>query len=118
MRRSQEFLLTRRSGVRVAGDSLIMHFDADASVEPPRVGITVSRAVGNAVERNVVKRRLREVMREVIRDGMSSGRVVVQARPSATNLGWPELRHEADALMARAIRRHESRHRPRTGGPQ
>ena len=45
-----------------------------AGLEPPaiRVGFTVSRKVGNAVERNRVRRRLREVARLVIPD---------QARP-------------------------------------
>lgn len=33
---------------------------------PVRVGFTVSRRVGNAVERNRVRRRLREVARQVI----------------------------------------------------
>ncbi len=38
----------------------------------PRVGFTVSRKVGNAVERNRVRRRLREIARAVFPD---------QARP-------------------------------------
>ena len=42
--------------------------DAPANLELPaiRVGFTVSRRVGNAVERNRVRRRLREVARQVI----------------------------------------------------
>ena len=47
---------------------------APAELDRPsvRVGFTVSRKVGNAVERNRVRRRLREIAREVI---------PVQARP-------------------------------------
>lgn len=39
---------------------------ADAQVPTARVGFTVSRKVGNAVERNRVRRRLREIARSVI----------------------------------------------------
>jgi ribonuclease P protein component len=41
---------------------------APAEIDRPvvRVGFTVSRKVGNAVERNRVRRRLREVARQVI----------------------------------------------------
>jgi ribonuclease P protein component len=45
---------------------------ADIDRPPVRVGFTVSRKVGSAVERNRVRRRLREVARIVIPD---------QARP-------------------------------------
>ena len=39
---------------------------ADIIRQAVRVGFTVSRKVGNAVERNRVRRRLREVARQVI----------------------------------------------------
>jgi ribonuclease P protein component len=39
---------------------------ADLSRPVVRVGFTVSRKVGNAVERNRVRRRLREIAREII----------------------------------------------------
>ena len=42
--------------------------DAPAGLDRPtvRVGFTVSRKVGNAVERNKVRRRLREIARMII----------------------------------------------------
>jgi ribonuclease P protein component len=39
---------------------------SDLALDAVRVGFTVSRRVGNAVQRNRVRRRLREVARQVI----------------------------------------------------
>ena len=54
---------------------------------PPRVGFTVSRKVGNAVERNRARRRLREMVRKAGADVMKSGHdyVLVARRPALSD---------------------------------
>lgn len=55
-----------------------------------RLGITVSRRVGGAVTRSLVKRRVREwFRRERSRLGGNIDLVVI-GRPSAGELSWPE----------------------------
>lgn len=39
---------------------------SDAAADPPRIGFTCSKKVGNAVTRNRAKRRLREIAREIL----------------------------------------------------
>ena len=54
---------------------------------PARVGITVSRKVGSAVERNRVRRRLREMVRKAGADVMKSGHdYVLVARRAARSV--------------------------------
>lgn len=68
---------------------------------PPKLGITVSRRVGNAVVRASVKRRLREWFR-LHRDQLPVARdLVVIARPAAAGLSAAEV----DRELARALRR-------------
>lgn len=58
------------------------------------MGLSVSRRVGNAVERNRIKRRLRSIFRHT--KGRVSGlEIVVVVKPSAKNAPYAELR---DAL--------------------
>ncbi|HEV2623725.1 MAG TPA: ribonuclease P protein component [Xanthobacteraceae bacterium] len=50
-------------GARAHASAFILQARARAPVGAPRVGFTVSKQVGNAVERNRVRRRLRELVR-------------------------------------------------------
>jgi ribonuclease P protein component len=61
----------------------------------PRLGITASRRVGNAVVRARSKRRIRELFRTNV--GVSGGRdvdLVVNARRGLAAASWPELEQE------------------------
>lgn len=82
MRASRQFDATVRGGVRVSRPSLVVHLRLDD--EPTQqFGFVVSRKVGNAVQRNRVKRRLRHLVaaqREQTPPGVWA---VVRALPNA-----------------------------------
>lgn len=57
-----------------------------------RLGLTVSRKVGNAVVRNRAKRRLREMVRGAIKTrGITSCDIVIIAYTSATTRDFKEM---------------------------
>lgn len=56
----------------------------------PRLGLVISRAVGTAVERNRVRRRIRVLWREVS-PAVGAVDCVVVVRPGATALSFQEL---------------------------
>jgi ribonuclease P protein component len=72
---------------------------------PSRFGFIVSKAVGNAVVRNLVKRRLREAGAETLRDRPTGLDVVVRALPSAASADWSSLRGDYDSALRGALRR-------------
>ena len=53
----------KASGATAAAAAFVLQARARGDAAPSRVGFTVSKKVGNAVERNRVRRRLREVVR-------------------------------------------------------
>lgn len=65
-------------------------------------GFAVSRAVGGAVVRNLVKRRLRAVMAESLATLPEGSHVVVRALPNAADASFAELRADVLSAMARA----------------
>jgi len=68
---------------------------------PARVGFTVTRTLGKAVERNRIRRRLREAARLNLGKVGNAVDVVIHPKKSALAAGFAELREE----IARAFER-------------
>lgn len=89
MRSADEFRSTVRAGVRAKRDSVIVYARCEEPSTHPgvRVGFVVSKAVGNAVTRNRVKRRLRHLAYDLIDQAPSGTRLVVRAFAPAAYAG-------------------------------
>ena len=95
LRRRREFVEVQQRGRRVySGEVLVLALESGAA--RPRIGITVSSKVGNAVERNRVKRWVREAWRSA-RGGLPPVDLVVIARPAAKAMGLEGARRALEA---------------------
>src|SRR5699024_7281572 len=72
--------------------------------EPPRVGFIVSKAVGGAVVRNRVQRRLRHMMRPRLGDLPNGSLLVVRAKPGAATARFEELDAQLESAIASVMR--------------
>lgn len=77
-------------------------------VVPARAGFVVSKAVGNAVVRNMVKRRLRHLIRSHMADLPPASMIVVRALPPSATARYEDLGRDLDAALT-AARRPRSR---------
>jgi ribonuclease P protein component len=101
--RSAEFERVYRQGRSTANRHLVLYTFPNPSADRPRLGLSVSRKVGGAVERNHVKRLLREAFAHA-EAGLRSGQdVVVVARPSAAELVEREGLAGVDAALGELI---------------
>ncbi len=70
----------------------------------PRVGLTVGKVMGKAVDRNRIKRRLREAVRKHLPLLRTPVDVILHPRRTVLTLDYPILEHEV-AHVFRAIQR-------------
>ncbi|QPS34472.1 ribonuclease P protein component [Brevibacterium casei] len=117
LRHGDDFRRVFRAGVRVRSDHLMAHSlrDVDDS-HAARVGFIVSKAVGNAVTRNRVKRRLREIVRPRLGEFGTGSLFVVRALPNAAAADYSQLATEVDDLIGKARKKQNRgrRTRPQT----
>jgi ribonuclease P protein component len=110
LRKRTEFEACYASGVRVSGRHLVLFLRPDPAAARPRIGISVSKRVGDAVVRNRVKRRLRELFRRT-RAQLLPDRpveIAVNARPSAASAPFEELARDFASTLQRALARDRS----------
>jgi ribonuclease P protein component len=105
--RRDEFASAIRRGRRGGRSRLVVHLqivpDAVGGAAP-RAGFVVSRAVGNAVVRHRVTRRLRHLVAGRLGELPPGSRLVVRALPPSARATSPELAADLDAGLRTAQR--------------
>jgi ribonuclease P protein component len=108
LRRREDFTRASR-GDRARAHGLVLHVTTDRPTDrqdgrpsgPSRIGIVVSRAVGNAVVRNRVRRRLRALCRERLERLGADRLLVVRALPVSAGMTSVELGRSLDTALHR-----------------
>jgi ribonuclease P protein component len=134
LRRSSDFAAAIRGGRRAGRGAVVVHLTEpsnqhpagrtpDASCtcparHPPethnpgaltRAGFVVSKAVGGAVVRNAVRRRLRHLVRDRLPQLSPGATLVVRALPGAGAASYTQLRLDLDGALATARARRARR---------
>ena len=100
---ADDYRVIVRRGAKVAGAHTVSYLRSRESGTDARFGFIVSKKVGSAVRRNLVRRRLKAACRELVDEGTAGVDVVVRALPSASEADFGALR--ADVVSAVTSRR-------------
>jgi len=111
LRKHAAFERVYREGRRVFSANLTVFFRNRGPAEPGGpacVGFAVGRALGGAVERNRLKRRLREAVRHRLARLNAAVDLVVHPKKSALKAGFPELLAELEQAFLKIQRQSEA----------
>ena len=98
LRKRAEFDRVYQGGERHSSANMTVIFLA--ATGGPRVGFTAGKALGGAVERNRIRRRLREAVRRHLRELKAPAEIVFHPRKSALRADFFQL--EAEVMRALA----------------
>ena len=100
--RAGEFSKLKREGVSYHGKLFVLSVLKSAPDSATRIGFITSRRVGGAVQRNLVRRRLREIVRTSFAEVRQGAWLVIIARQAATRASFQALREEWQLLARRS----------------
>ena len=101
LRKRSDFLAAATGG-KVPTAGFVLQARARDESGPIRIGFTVSRKVGNAVERNRVRRRLKEIVRLSAATGLLSGHdYVLIGRRAALSLPFDQITEDFERALRR-----------------
>ena len=102
-----DYRVTIRRGVRVHSTNTITYVRRVSDGSSVRFGFVVSKAVGVAVVRNTVRRRLKAVAHELLPELSPGHDIVVRALPASAQASWTtlqgEIRRAVDQVGARCM---------------
>jgi ribonuclease P protein component len=106
VRRRADFADTVRAGRRAGRGAVVVHVTVPATPPtepaPVRAGFVVSKAIGGAVQRNRVRRRLRHLARERLATLPAGSALVIRALPGAADRPYAQLGADLDGALAAA----------------
>ena len=91
LKKSADYGRAYRQGRSYGNSLLVMYIFERGRDQEDRVGISVSKKVGNSVIRHLVKRRIREAVRTHPHGWKDGCDIVIAARPAAGSSGYREL---------------------------
>jgi ribonuclease P protein component len=103
--RSQDFTAAMRGGRRAGRPLVVVHLREDlptgTELAPAKVGFVTTKAVGNAVVRNRVRRRLRHLVSARLSTLPPGALLVVRATPAAAAASSAQLGEDLDRALVR-----------------
>ncbi|MCF6139120.1 ribonuclease P protein component [Pseudalkalibacillus berkeleyi] len=102
IKKNDEFQKVFRNGESFANRQFVVYFLKKSDQDYFRLGLSVSKKIGNAVTRNRVKRYVREAFHELEKDIRISYDYVIIARKPTSSMDFHEVKSSLIHVMKRS----------------
>lgn len=98
LKKNEDFRSVFRNGIRKEGQYFYLYL-APKQQKSSRIGIIVKKEIGNAVQRNRIKRLLREIFRKRYDDLFSLNDMIVMVKQEILHTRLKEIEDEFEHIM-------------------
>ncbi|WP_186576861.1 ribonuclease P protein component [Aquibacillus kalidii] len=102
LKKNEEFQLVFKQGKSFANRQLVLYFLKKDNQSHYRVGLSVSKKIGNAVVRNQVKRYLRQAFLELDERIANCYDFIIIARKPAKDMGFEEVKKSLVHVLSKS----------------
>jgi ribonuclease P protein component len=88
-----------RHGRKAVGLSVVVYLNNSDTAKSSRFGFVVSKSVGSAVQRNLVKRRLRAAVTDILPNFLGGQDLVIRALPASKDMSWDLLTQDLKSCI-------------------
>jgi len=112
IKKNKEFQQVFQNGKSFANRQFVVYVLKKQEQETFRIGLSVSKKLGNAVTRNQIKRYIRQVFLELKDEVRSGNDYVIIARKPAADMGMQEIKKSLEHVLkvARVLKKKNNGH--------
>lgn len=102
IKKNEDFQTVFKNGKSIANRQFVIYMLQNPEEREFRIGLSVSKKIGNAVTRNRIKRLIRQVFLEEKHRIKSGKEFIIIARKPAADMGYSEVKNSLDHLFRKA----------------
>ena len=99
LRSAEDFRSTMKLGRKASTEHLVVYISQGNGTGNARFGFVVGKTVGNAVERNLVKRRARGIIQSQLVNFVDYPNLVIRALPGSAQISYSQLANEFESAL-------------------
>ena len=101
LKKRYQFSYVYKAGQHFSGKAMVL-YATTSKTKDIKVGFAVTKKIGHATKRNLVRRRLREIVKNQLQNLKQNYNIIVVAKDNITNARFDELANEFNKLIKKA----------------
>ena len=101
LKKRYQFSYVYKAGNHFSGKAMVL-YATTSKTKDIKVGFAVTKKIGKAIKRNLVRRRLREIVKKQLPNLKQNYNIILVARDNVSNFSFEELSKQFSDLVKKA----------------